>query len=250
MTRQAPRIAWISADDPPNAFPPLELAFTEPDGLLAAGGDLSGDRLLYAYRHGIFPWYEEGQPILWWSPNPRCILIPQEFHLARRAKRALKSACFELSFNSAFDDVMAACAAPRDGQPGTWITADMKNAYSALHRDGFAHSVEIWRGDLLVGGLYGLAIGSVFFGESMFSRNPEASKAALLALCSQLQAQNFDLLDCQVLSPHLTTLGAKTLPRPDFAALLQKSCESGTRLTLPGEIRHPINDYLPKTGTQ
>ena len=246
MTGRAPRIAWISRDDSPDAFPPVDQAFTEPDGLLAAGGDLSADRLLYAYRHGIFPWYDDGQPILWWSPDPRCVLVPQEFHLARRLRRALRSSGFEVSFNSAFDEVIEACSEHREGQSGTWITAGMKKAFKAMHRDGFAHSVDVWRGGVLIGGLYGLSIGSVFFGESMFSRESNASKAAMLVLCGELAERQFELLDCQVDSPHLSSLGAKLIPRPDFARILGNACKSGTCLELPSGVRRPITDYLPE----
>jgi leucyl/phenylalanyl-tRNA--protein transferase len=246
MTGRAPRIAWISRDDSPDAFPPVDQAFTEPDGLLAAGGDLSADRLLYAYRHGIFPWYDDGQPILWWSPDPRCVLIPQEFHLARRLRRALRSSGFEVSFNSAFDEVIEACSEHREGQSGTWITAGMKKAFKAMHRDGFAHSVDVWRGGVLIGGLYGLSIGRVFFGESMFSRESNASKAAMLALCGELAERQFELLDCQVDSPHLSSLGAKLIPRPEFARILGNACKSGTCLELPSGVRRPITDYLPE----
>jgi leucyl/phenylalanyl-tRNA---protein transferase len=246
MTGRAPSIAWIGQDDPPDAFPPLERAFTEPDGLLAAGGDLTTDRLLYAYCHGIFPWYSEGQPVLWWSPDPRCVLLPEEFHLARRARRSLMSSTFEVSFNNAFEEVMEACAARRDGQPGTWITEEMKKAYTALHRVGFAHSVEVRRNGVLIGGLYGLSIGRVFFGESMFSLESNGSKAAMLALCKELSKRNFELLDCQVVSPHLSSLGAKTMPRPDFVALLDDACDSGARLELPGSNGCPITAYLQR----
>jgi len=246
MTGRAPSIAWIAQDDPPDAFPPLERAFTEPDGLLAAGGDLTMDRLLYAYCHGIFPWYSEGQPVLWWSPNPRCVLIPEEFHLARRSRRALRCSNFEVSFNSAFDEVIEACAARRDGQESTWITEDITKAFSALHGEGFAHSVEICRDGTLVGGLYGLSIGRIFFGESMFSRQDNASKAAMLALCEELKVRNFALLDCQVVSPHLSSLGAKTMTRSDFAALLDDACVSGARLELPDGSSRPVTAYLPR----
>ena len=246
MTGRAPGIAWISRDDPPDAFPPVDQAFREPDGLLAAGGDLSAARLLYAYRHGIFPWYDDGQPILWWSPDPRCVLVPQEFHLARRLRRSLRSSGLEVSFNSAFDEVIEACAAHREGQSGTWITEDMKKAFKAVHRDGFAHSVDVWRGGVLVGGLYGLSIGKVFFGESMFSRESNASKVAMLALCRELAERDFELLDCQVDSPHLSSLGAKLSPRSEFARILANACKSGACLELPTGVRRPIGDYLPE----
>lgn len=244
MTRGAPRIAWLSPDDPPEAFPELDQAFTEPNGLLAAGGDLSAERLLYAYRHGIFPWYDEGQPILWWSPDPRCVLVPGKFHRARRLQRFLKSAEFHVSFNNAFDQVIAACAGHRDTQAGTWITNDVIQAFSTLHRAGWAHSVEIWLGTSLVGGLYGLSIGRVFFGESMFSHESNASKAAMLALCAELSERQFRILDCQVDSPHLASLGATLMRRVEFASLLEIGCESGEPPGLPGTTIRPITDYL------
>jgi len=243
VTDKAPRITWISAGDPPEAFPALDKAFAEPEGLLAAGGDLSAERLLYAYRHGIFPWYDEGQPILWWSPDPRCVLRPGDFHLARRLRRSLKGSGFQISFNSVFNDVIRACAAERKGQPGTWITDDMNAAFSALHQAGWAHSVEVWRDDLLIGGLYGLSIGKAFFGESMFSLESNASKSAMFALCEELASHGFAVLDCQVVSPHLLSLGATLMPRQKFALLLEKACKSGFQLELDSD-RRPISDYL------
>jgi len=245
MTGAAPRIVWLSRDDPPDAFPPLESAFVEPDGLLAAGGDLSAERLLYAYRNGIFPWYDEGQPILWWSPDPRCIIAPSELHLARRLRRTLAKSDFFVSFNLAFDDVIARCADERAGQPGTWITEDMSRAYRKLHCDGWAHSVEVWQGETLVGGLYGLSIGKAFFGESMFSETSGGSKLALLVLCRELVKRDFEVLDCQVVSPHLSSLGATLMPRPDFANLLARACVAKTQLILPASKRRPISDFLP-----
>lgn len=245
MTGAAPRIAWISRDDPPDAFPPLESAFAEPDGLLAAGGDLSAERLLYAYRHGIFPWYDEGQPILWWSPDPRCIIVPSALHLARRFRRTLARSDFSVTFNQAFDDVIARCADDREGQLGTWITEDMSGAYRKLHLAGWAHSVEIWLGNALVGGLYGLAIGKAFFGESMFSGTTGASKAAIAVLCQELVKRDFDVLDCQVESPHLTSLGASLMPRSDFADLLARACVANTQLEFQSGYRCPIGDFLP-----
>lgn len=218
------RIAWISADDPPDAFPHIEQAMREPDGLLAAGGDLSRERLLAAYALGIFPWFERGQPILWWSPNPRCILVPGQFHVSRRLRRELRRSEAEIRFNSCFPDVIAQCAAPRPGQHGTWITNEMVAAYTSLHADGWAHSIEVWQDDALVGGLYGLSIGRVFFGESMFSRRSNASKYALYALSQYLQTRSFALIDCQVLSHHLTTLGATLMPRARFAEILRIAC--------------------------
>ncbi len=232
----APRIHWIGPDDPPEAFPDISTACTEPDGLLAAGGDLSGERLLYAYQHGIFPWFSEGQVILWWSPDPRCILEPGKFHLSRRLRRELRKSNDEFSFNHAFQDVVAGCAGKRASQPGTWITAEMAAAYHQLNLGGWAHSVEIWRQDKLVGGLYGLAIGGMFFGESMFSRAKNASKIAVLALNQQLLEHGFSALDCQIVSPHLLPLGATTIPRADFKARLESACEPPIRrLQWPSE---------------
>lgn len=220
----ASRITWLSPSDPPDAFPDIDQALTEPDGLLAAGGDLSAARLLAAYRRGIFPWYEEGQPILWWSPDPRCVLRPDEFHASRSLRRAARASCAELRFNTAFGDVVAACAEPRPTQRGTWITAEMTRAYESLHRDGWAHSVEVWHDAHLVGGIYGLAIGKLFFGESMFSRETNASKFALFALCRMLSANDFELLDCQVVTRHLTTLGARLMSRAAFKDVLRRAC--------------------------
>lgn len=218
------RIAWISPGDPPDAFPDISRAMREPDGLLAAGGDLSRTRLLEAYRRGIFPWFDAGQPILWWSPDPRCALFPGEFHASRRLRRELRGSDAEIRFNTCFDVVIAACAEPRPGQHGTWITPEMIDAYSRLHAEGWAHSIEVWQQDELIGGLYGVAIGRVFFAESMFSRHSNASKYALYALSKILQISGFELIDCQVMSHHLTTLGATLLPRAHFADILAASC--------------------------
>ena len=226
---KSPELRWIRQDDAANAFPPIDSALDSPDGLLAAGGDLSQDRLLFAYRHGIFPWFEEGQPILWWSPDPRCVLYPDAFHASRRLVRYLRKNDFEIRFNTAFTDVIYACAEDRTGERGTWITADMRAAYTSLHTDGWAHSIEVWQSRKLVGGLYGIAIGAVFFGESMFSRETNASKAALLALCQILEKNNFSLLDCQVESPHLLSLGATLEPREAFSSILAKSCAQTAR---------------------
>lgn len=222
------RITWLSPDDPPASFPPVESALSEPDGLLAAGGDLSVARLLHAYPRGIFPWYDNGQPILWWSPDPRCVIRPRGFRLARRMRRAQRNCAIEVTFNRAFAGVIAACAAPRRRLAGTWITADMQTAYRELHALGWAHSVETWLDGRLVGGVYGLAIGRVFFGESMFSRESNASKFALHALCRVLERHDFELLDCQTVSRHLLSLGAVTMPRRDFVALLDRCCTPAT----------------------
>ncbi|MDJ0939947.1 MAG: leucyl/phenylalanyl-tRNA--protein transferase [Woeseiaceae bacterium] len=218
------RIVWLTPEDPPGAFPDVASAMREPDGLLAAGGDLTPERLLYAYRHGIFPWYDAGQPVLWWSPDPRCVLRPEKFHLSRRLRRTLPNLDETLTFNTAFADVIRACAGPRRSEQGTWITPEMINAYETLHEDGWAHSVEVRVGNRLVGGIYGLAIGKVFFGESMFSHETNASKLAMLGLCSVLRRHDFALIDCQVVSSHLLTIGAETIPRRDFAAILASEC--------------------------
>lgn len=225
------RIVWLRADDPPAAFPDIASACREPNGLLAAGGDLSEARLLAAYQRGIFPWFEDGEPILWWSPDPRCVLRPADFHLARRLRRTLANSTFTVRFNTAFGQVVSGCAGSRLGQHGTWITPDMVAAYTALHRSGWAHSVEVWNGPKLAGGIYGLAIGKVFFGESMFSRESNASKVALLALTRELQSRAFALLDCQVLSAHLLTLGATSMPRREFREILGNACASSARLS-------------------
>lgn len=228
---KSPQITWISKSDPPDAFPDADSAFDVPDGLLAAGGDLSRDRLLYAYEHGIFPWYEEGQPILWWSPDPRCVIHPNAFRLSRRTMRHLRKSGFDVTFNRRFADIVAACANERAGQPGTWITTDMTAAYADLHDDGWAHSVEVWLDGDLAGGLYGLSIGKAFFGESMFSHESNASKAAMLVLCQALSRHQYTIFDCQVESPHLTSLGATLMPRSDFLRLLRSACASRDRTT-------------------
>jgi leucyl/phenylalanyl-tRNA--protein transferase len=221
------RLVWLTPQDAADNFPHVDSALREPDGLLAAGGDLSQERLLAAYRSGIFPWYEEGQPILWWSPDPRCVLRPSEFHISRRLRQYARQSTFTLSCNQAFDEVILACAGARKSQQGTWITADLKTAFERLHVDGWAHSVEIWDQGELVGGVYGIAIGRVFFGESMFSRRDNASKFALLGLCQILAQNNFELLDCQVLSQHLVTLGARVISRSEFSEILCSFCATG-----------------------
>lgn len=201
-------------------FPPLEAA--TPEGLLAVGGDLRPERLLVAYRRGIFPWYSVGQPILWWSPDPRAVLLPEELKIARSLRKVLRAKKFEVSFDHRFRDVMLACAAPRSSPAGggTWITPDMVEAYCALHERGFAHSVESWRGDKLAGGLYGVALGGVFFGESMFSRVADASKVAFVRLVRQLVRWGFTLIDCQQYTPHLARFGAREIPRAEFVRRL------------------------------
>ncbi|MEQ9561198.1 MAG: leucyl/phenylalanyl-tRNA--protein transferase, partial [Woeseiaceae bacterium] len=213
-------ITWLSEDDPPEAFPPPHLALEEPNGLLAAGGDLSPERLLYAYRGGIFPWFESGQPILWWSPDPRCILYPDRYHVSRSLGRSARNAGFEVSFNRSCREVIEACSGRRNGQRGTWITDEMKAAYLRLHDMGWVHSVEAWQEDELVGGIYGLVSGKFFFGESMFSKSADASKISMLALCHILTAERFAFIDCQLPSPHLGSLGAELISRNAFLGRL------------------------------
>ena len=224
-------IAWLATGDPPEAFPPVARALRDPPGLLAAGGDLSCERLLAAYARGIFPWYSPGQPVLWWSPDPREVLFPQEFHVSRSLRRSLRSRGFEYHADRDFAAVIAACAAPRQASPGTWITPDMQAAYCALHRRGAAHSAEIWREGRLVGGVYGVRLGRLFFGESMFSLEPDASKAALAGLVQQCLADGTELIDCQMPSPHLRSLGSRALPRREFldrlAAALAPAASQG-----------------------
>jgi leucyl/phenylalanyl-tRNA--protein transferase len=203
------------------SFPPVTQALRSPNGLLAAGGDLSAARLLEAYRHGIFPWFSEGEPILWWSPDPRMVLIPGEFKASYSLRKTLRKGQYEIRTDSAFEQVMRACAAPRELEGGTWITEEMINAYCELHRMGYAHSVETWMEGELVGGLYGISIGRMFYGESMFSRRPDASKIALALLCAQLERWNFGMIDCQMNTPHLASLGAREIPRKEFVARLQ-----------------------------
>ena len=205
--------------DPASPFPPLEAAWREPDGLLAAGGDLSPVRLLNAYARGIFPWFSPGEPILWWSPDPRVVFDTAGFRLPRRFRRELRGSAWTLSADTRFEEVMRACAQiPRSGQDGTWIGTQMLAAYGALHRLGHAHSIEVLAGERLVGGLYGVAIGQMFFGESMFSAESGASKVALAALARRLAGWGWPLLDAQVSNPHLLSLGARTLARAEFAA--------------------------------
>lgn len=216
---------WLSPDDPPDRFPPINVALREPDGLLAAGGDLSSERLLCAYRRGIFPWYDEGQPLLWWSPDPRCIFTAGDYHISRRLQRALRQSTAEIRVNTAFPEVIRACAGPRRSEQGTWITTEMIKAYERLHSEVWAHSIEVWQSGELTGGLYGLVIGKAFFGESMFSLTANASKLALLYLTTRLNNGDLELLDCQVVSGHLTSLGARIVPRSEFLQRLNAACD-------------------------
>lgn len=200
-------------------FPPLDHA--DHDGLLAMGGDLSPARLLLAYRSGIFPWFNPGEPILWWSPDPRCVIFPDRFVASRSLKKSIRNRGYTFTINTAFADVIRYCAGPRKNQPGTWITEDMQHAYLQLHRLGVAHSAEVRHQGKLVGGLYGIAIGAVFFGESMFSHQTDASKVALACLIEQLCAWRFTLIDCQVSSSHVLSLGAVEISRTEFVKRLE-----------------------------
>ncbi len=213
-------IPWLDASTP---FPPIDAALTDPDGLLAAGADLSPARLVDAYRHGIFPWYSEGQPILWWSPDPRMVLQVGEFRVSHSLAKRIRRHEFDLRIDTAFDAVIDACAnVPRGQGGGTWITTAMIDAYRRLHRLGYAHSVEAWRGDDLAGGLYGLALGRVFFGESMFACATDASKVALAGLVARLRQLDVPLIDCQQETAHLASLGARPIPRKRFARHLRE----------------------------
>ena len=226
MTQNSPlRLQWLDPRQPDQPFPDPESALPEPNGLLAVGGDLSARRLLRAYAQGIFPWFNPDEPILWWSPNPRCLFTPGTVHASHSLAKRLRRPDYAVSFNRAFEEVLEACAGPRRGTRGTWLGPDMRRAYLELRRLGHAHSVELWMHGELVGGLYGVAIGGAYFGESMFSRRSDASKLALVHLDRQLADWGFGLLDCQVASEHLQRLGARTLPRSEFLALLQEAAQ-------------------------
>ena len=218
-------IPWLPEEC---AFPPLEAALADPNGLLAAGGDLSPQRIIAAYRRGIFPWYSAGEPILWWSPDPRMVLFPDALKITRSLAKTLRNADYEIRLDTAFPAVMTACArVSRAGQPGTWITREMQQAYTELHRIGYGHSVETWIDGELTGGLYGIAIGQAFYGESMFSLRRDASKIALAHLCAHLKHRGFGIIDCQMETRHLASLGAQPIPRREFAARLDALCATG-----------------------
>jgi len=221
-------IPWL--DDNSHAFPAIETALTDPNGLLAVGGDLNTQRIITAYRLGIFPWFSDEDPILWWSPSPRCVLKPTELHISKSFAKFSKKTTFSVSFDSAFNQVIDHCAQLRNEQEGSWITDEMQQAYQQLFAQGVAHSVEVWDEELLVGGLYGLAIGNIFFGESMFSKRSNASKLAFSHLVKHLHQAGFQLIDCQVHSQHLASLGAIEISREDFKEFLKNidqplSCE-------------------------
>ena len=219
-------IPWLRGNTP---FPPVSKALASPNGLLCAGGDLSAKRILDAYAHGIFPWFSAGDPILWWSPDPRMVLFPGELRVSRSLKKALARGVYETRYDTSFRRVMEECARPRDGQGGTWIVAEMIEAYTALHEQGHAHSVESWRDGELVGGLYGVALGKVFFGESMFARATDASKVALVRLVERLRGEGYRLIDCQQATGHLASLGAREIPREEFAQRLREAIERTPR---------------------
>ncbi|MBX8490627.1 leucyl/phenylalanyl-tRNA--protein transferase [Pseudomonas cichorii] len=213
-------LTWLQRNS--LVFPPLEKALREPNGLLAAGGDLSADRLIQAYRHGCFPWFQDGQPILWWSPDPRTVLPPAEIHVSRSLGKLIRQERYRVTFDQDFAAVIQACAEPRSYANETWITRSMQEAYRELHRRGHAHSVEVWDQDTLVGGLYGLAMGQLFFGESMFSRADNASKVGFATLVERLNAWGFVLIDCQMPTQHLHSFGARSIPRQTFADYLHR----------------------------
>lgn len=217
-------LTWLNRDS--LTFPPLNTALQEPNGLLAAGGDLRPERLIQAYRHGCFPWYQDGQPILWWSPDPRTVLFPDELHVSRSLAKLMRQQRYQVSFDQDFPAVVAACAAPRAYAEGTWITETMQAAYCELHRQGIAHSVEVRENGVLVGGLYGLAIGRLFFGESMFSRADNASKVGFVTLVKRLEQTGFALIDCQMPTDHLHSLGARAISRAAFAEALARHLDT------------------------
>ena len=223
------RIEYNSRDV---TFPNVELALTEPDGLLAVGGDLSTERLLSAYRSGIFPWYSDDQPVLWWSPDPRFVLFPEHLKVSRSLRKTVRKQLYTVTINKNFEEVVRCCSSiPRPGQSGTWITNAMLQAYLRLHQAGYAHSVEAWHNNELVGGLYGVAIGKVFFGESMFSLRTDASKVAFASFVEHLHTLGFELIDCQIHTLHLQSLGAILIPRKDFIHLLKGFCDDNARLS-------------------
>ncbi|MFZ9653930.1 MAG: leucyl/phenylalanyl-tRNA--protein transferase [Steroidobacteraceae bacterium] len=228
------RITWLAPEGDPDAFPPAEAVLDDPPGLLAAGGDLRPARLIAAYRRGIFPWYSPGQPILWWCPDPREVLLPEEFKRSRSLAKRERNAGFEIRSDSAFEAVIDACAAPRESESGTWITAEMRAAYLALHRLGIAHSIETWQAGQLVGGLYGVQLGAVFFGESMFSRENDASKVALSALVRAALAGGTRLIDCQMRTRHLSSLGSRALARGEFLPIVTRYAAESDRWRAPG----------------
>jgi leucyl/phenylalanyl-tRNA--protein transferase len=224
-------VKWLTRESPD--FPPLQQALREPNGLLAIGGDLSAARLISAYRHGCFPWYQAGQPLLWWSPDPRTVLFPPDLHVSRSLAKTLRKTPLRVTYDQAFERVILACAGPRRDADGTWITAEMRQAYQQLHTQGWAHSVEVWDGDQLVGGLYGIAMGKLFFGESMFSHVDNASKIGFVTLVRDLAAWGFVMIDCQMQTAHLQSLGASSLSRERFSEYLAKYLDQASMAAWP-----------------
>ena len=234
------QLPWL--EDSGGVFPPASEAFKEPNGLLCAGGDLVPEILLSAYSHGIFPLFDDDQPILWWSPDPRMVIELDAFEPSRSLRKLLRRGGFTFSLDTSFAQVIQSCAAPRNDDAGTWITGEMQNAYTALHDLGFAHSVEVWQDGVLVGGLYGVAIGKQFFGESMFSKVSNASKAALSTLAKQLRRWDFALVDCQIANPHLESLCAVEIARSDFLNRIAAACSrphAQCRWTLDADLVKP-----------
>lgn len=221
----------LDPNNPEQEFPTLNRALSVPDGLLAIGGCLSKTRLLRAYRHGVFPWYNPDDPILWWSPDPRLVLFPSKLSISRSLKKTLRKNSVKVTFDKAFDRVINACAEPRKQSRGTWITSDINRAYRELHRLGIAHSVETWCDGELVGGLYGVSLGQVFFGESMFHNQTDASKIAFVHLVEWLKAWDYQLIDCQVHTNHLISLGAEEVAREQFKSLLDQYCDVSPHVT-------------------
>ncbi|MGB5832996.1 MAG: leucyl/phenylalanyl-tRNA--protein transferase [Thiohalocapsa sp.] len=234
----------LAPNDPSASFPQVGEALTEPDGLLAIGGDLGVKRLVAAYRQGIFPWYGEGDPILWWSPDPRTVLLPNDIHISRSLSKLMRNATFEVTMDRDFPAVINACALPRPPDGGTWLVPEMINAYRALHLRGIAHSVEVWKDGLLAGGLYGVAIGRAFFGESMFTRVDNASKVALVHLCKRLSSWGFGMIDCQVLTGHLLRMGARQISRANFVQIVEQLRDRPS----PAGSWDDIGGDSPKTG--
>ena len=230
------KLHWLDSNNDDEPFPEVESALREPDGLLAAGGSLSPQRLLKAYRHGVFPWYSMGQPILWWSPNPRAVLYPEQLHISRSLQKTLRKNEYTVAFDTAFSEVISQCAQPRNDSRGTWLTVDMIAAYRELHRLGYAHSAETWHRGELVGGVYGVAIGKVFFGESMFTRRTDASKIAFVHLVTALRSWGYRLIDCQVTSAHLIQFGAVLISRRRFIDELARASAETIQLGHWGTI--------------
>lgn len=214
-------LTLLDPDQANQAFPAVTSALSEPDGLLAVGGCLSTQRIINAYSQGIFPWYSNEDPILWWSPDPRLVIFPDKLHISKSLKKTLRKQIFQIKFDTAFPELIKACAVPRSHESGTWLTSEMQAAYIRLHNEGYAHSVEAWHDNQLVGGLYGIAVGQVFFGESMFHYKTDASKVAFISLVKQLASWGYRLIDCQVHTPHLVSLGAENISRSRFCSLLQ-----------------------------